>query len=84
MSPLEDLRAAARRRALRTAAAITLGWVSAASSGCEIATDAYCNVFPNTRMCCERAPGGHYDEPTGRCVYAPPPMGPLVPPSERA
>lgn len=78
-------RAQAHRRALRAAAALTLGLAAAATTGgCEQLTDRYCDVFEHTRSCCQRRVGGSYDEASHRCVYAPPPMGPLVPPSERA
>lgn len=77
----EIARSEAHRRALRAAVALTLGFAGAASAGCERLTDTYCDVFEHTRSCCQRAPGGHYDEASHRCVYAPPPLGPLVPPA---
>lgn len=76
-----DPRARARRRALGAAAALTLGLATVPLSGCEAATDAYCDVFENTRTCCDRAPGRHWDEASRTCVVLPPPLGPLVPPA---
>lgn len=77
----EAARREATRRALRTAAVLTLGLVAAGSAGCEQVTSSYCAVLPETRYCCDRAPGRHYDEATGTCVVLPPPFGPLVPPA---
>lgn len=60
---------------------LTLGLATPALPGCEAATDAYCDVFESTRMCCDRAPGRHWDEASRTCVVLPPPVGPLVPPA---
>jgi hypothetical protein len=78
---MDEERARARRRALRAAAALTLGLAAAPLTGCEAATDAYCRVFENTQTCCDRAPGRHWEESTHRCITLPPPLGPLVPPA---
>lgn len=84
-----DAATRARRRALRTARAATLGLALAAGvAGCEAATNAWCDAFAQSRMCCERAPGRHWDAATARCeITMPPPfVGPIVAPDrpERA
>ncbi len=73
-------RALAHRRALRTAAAITLGLASVASGGCEAITNTYCGMRPDSETCCDRLPGQHWDETRHTCEHLPPPYGPLVPP----
>jgi hypothetical protein len=86
-------REAARRRALGTARAITLG-LALTATGCEQLGDGYCRTFARgatgagdgTSYWCARA-GGTWDPVSARCdhPYAPFAMpGPFVPPAERA
>jgi hypothetical protein len=76
----EEERRAARRRALRTARAITLGLaVGGALGGCEQASGAYCRVFEDTRYCCERS-GGTWDAAASVCQHPYAMPGPFVPP----
>lgn len=71
----------ARARALRTARAVTLGLALAATvPGCQAMTNAWCDVFTETRTCCDRAIGRYWDTSTNRCVAAIPVEGPIVPP----
>ena len=70
----------ARERALAAARAVTLGLaIAATASGCEQVADRACrfSFAENTHYCCERS-GGHYDAPSGTCMF--PVMGPFVPP----
>lgn len=72
----------ARRRALSTARAVTLGLALAAgTAGCETVTGAYCDVFSDTQMCCSRAPGRVWNETTHRCDHMMPVVGPIVAPA---
>lgn len=71
----------ARRRALHTARAVTLGLaLGAAAAGCEATTNAWCDVFTDTRYCCDRSPGRTWNTTTNRCDVALPVVGPIVAP----
>ena len=71
----------ARARALQTARAVTLGLaLGAAAAGCEATTNAWCDVFTDTRYCCYRAPGRSWNTTTNRCDVALPVVGPIVAP----
>lgn len=74
-----DARRQARQRALRAAAAVTLGLAALGAEGCTQTADLVCRAFENNRICCERA-GSTWDESSRTC-YAPMPVpGPFVPP----